>query len=128
MNSVLDASAILAWILREPGSERVRELMAHEAFDLKNPNKVYALVRTFCAANPLYFHAADGSGYIYASGVIRELDPVNPQVASRLARAFDRWRRFDAGRQAHARAALERIAALSGLSSDVAEVVGRALA
>lgn len=28
MNSVLDASAILAWILREPGSERVRELMA----------------------------------------------------------------------------------------------------
>ena len=107
---------------------RVRELMAHEAFDLKNPNKVYALVRTFCAANPLYFHAADGSGYIYASGVIRELDPVNPQVASRLARAFDRWRRFDAGRQAHARAALERIAALPGLSSDVAEVVGRALA
>jgi aminopeptidase N len=60
--------------------------------------------------------------------VIRELDPVNPQVASRIARAFDRWRRFDAGRQAHARAALERIAAQPGLSPDVAEVVGRALA
>lgn len=27
MNCVLDASAILAWILREPGSERVHELM-----------------------------------------------------------------------------------------------------
>ncbi|AOF81786.1 aminopeptidase N [Methyloversatilis sp. RAC08] len=107
---------------------RVRELMAHEAFDLKNPNKVYALVRTFCAANPLHFHAADGSGYTYAAGVIRELDPVNPQVASRVARAFDRWRRFDDGRQAHARAALESIAAQPGLSSDVAEVVSRALA
>jgi aminopeptidase N len=107
---------------------RVRELMAHEAFDLKNPNKVYALVRTFCAANPLHFHAADGSGYSYAAGVIRELDPVNPQVASRIARAFDRWRRFDAGRQACARKALESIAAQPGLSPDVAEVVGRALA
>ncbi|OYW27507.1 MAG: aminopeptidase N, partial [Methyloversatilis sp. 12-65-5] len=107
---------------------RVRELMAHEAFDLKNPNKVYALVRTFCAANPLHFHAADGSGYSYAAGVIRELDPVNPQVASRVARAFDRWRRFDDGRQAQARAALESIAAQSGLSPDVAEVVSRALA
>ncbi|MDP2867582.1 MAG: aminopeptidase N [Methyloversatilis sp.] len=107
---------------------RVRELMAHEAFDLKNPNKVYALVRTFCAANPLHFHAADGSGYSYAAGVIRELDPVNPQVASRVARAFDRWRRFDDGRQTHARAALESIAAQPGLSPDVAEVVSRALA
>ena len=107
---------------------RVRELMAHEAFDLKNPNKVYALVRTFCAANPLHFHAADGSGYAYAAGVIRELDPVNPQVASRVARAFDRWRRFDDGRQAHARRALESIRDLPGLSADVAEVVGRALA
>lgn len=27
MNYILDASAILAWILREPGSERVSELM-----------------------------------------------------------------------------------------------------
>ncbi len=107
---------------------RVRALMSHEAFDLKNPNKVYALVRTFCAANPLHFHAADGSGYAYAADVIRQIDPINPQVASRVARAFDRWRRFDANRQAHARAALEHINALPGLSADVAEVVGRALA
>ena len=28
----------------------------------------------------------------------------NPQVASRLARCFDRWKKFDAGRQAHAQA------------------------
>ena len=36
-------------------------------------------------------------------------DPVNPQVAARLARCFDRWRKFDAGRQTHARAALESL-------------------
>jgi aminopeptidase N len=56
------------------------------------------------------------------------LDRLNPQVAARLARAFDRWKKYDAGRQAHARAALESIRAAQGLSANVAEVVGRALA
>ena len=113
---------------RLPGTAaRVRELIRHPAFDLKNPNKVYALVRSFCAANPRHFHAADGSGYALAADVIIELQAINPQVASRLARSFDRWRQFDAVRQGHARTALERIRACEGLAKDVAEVVGNAL-
>ena len=113
---------------RLPGAAaRVRALMRHPAFDLKNPNKVYALVRSFCGANPRHFHAADGSGYALAADVIIELQAINPQVASRLARSFDRWRQFDAIRQGHARTALERIRACEGLAKDVAEVVGNAL-
>ncbi|MHB0917122.1 MAG: DUF3458 domain-containing protein, partial [Thiobacillus sp.] len=113
---------------RLPGTAaRVRELMRHPAFDLKNPNKVYALVRSFCGANPRHFHAADGSGYALAADVVIELQAINPQVASRLARSFDRWRQFDAVHQGHARAALERIAACDHLAKDVAEVVGNAL-
>ncbi|MDA8129673.1 MAG: aminopeptidase N [Betaproteobacteria bacterium] len=113
---------------RLPGTAaRARTLMQHPAFDLKNPNRVYALIRGFCGANPRHFHAADGSGYALAADVISELQAINPQVASRIARSFDRWRQFDAGRQAHARAALERIAAIEGLAKDVAEVVGNAL-
>jgi aminopeptidase N len=45
-----------------------------------------------------------------------------------MARGFDRWRRFDAGRQACARAELERIRDAAGLSRDVAEIVSKALA
>ncbi|MEC5384706.1 aminopeptidase N [Uliginosibacterium sp. H3] len=112
--------------LPNTGSD-VRALMAHEAFDIRNPNKVYALVRAFCAANPKHFHAADGSGYKLAADVILQLDPLNPQVASRIARTFDRWKKFDPARQAKAREQLERIKAQVGLSSDVAEVVGKAL-
>jgi aminopeptidase N len=113
---------------RLPGTvQRVRELMRHAAFDIRNPNKVYALVRAFCSANPRHFHAADGSGYSLAADVIIELQAMNPQVASRIARAFDRWRQFDAGRQGHARAALERIQSCADLGRDVAEVVGNAL-
>jgi aminopeptidase N len=109
------------------GAARVRALMQHPAFDLRNPNRVYALVRGFCGGNPRHFHAADGSGYALAADVISELQAMNPQVASRIARSFDRWRQFDRGRQEHARTALERIAAIDGLSPDVAEVVGNAL-
>jgi len=113
---------------RLPGTAaRVRALMQHPAFDLKNPNRVYALIRGFCGANPRHFHAADGAGYALAADVISELQAMNPQVASRIARSFDRWRQFDAGRQAHARAALERILATDNLAKDVAEVVGNAL-
>ena len=107
--------------------ERVKRLTAHEAFDIKNPNKVYALIRSFCA-NHVRFHAADGGGYAFATEKIIELNALNPQIAARIARAFDRWKRFDTARQAHARAALERVRDAAGLSKDAAEVVTKALA
>jgi aminopeptidase N len=113
---------------RLPGTlARARSLLAHPAFDLKVPNKVYALVRAF-AANHVRFHAADGSGYAFLAERVRELDALNPQVAARLARGFDRWRKFDPARQARARAELERIREAAGLSRDVAEIVSKALA
>ncbi len=119
--------AVQATARRADTLARVQALLAHEAFDLRNPNKVYALIRSFCA-NHVRFHAADGAGYAFAADRVLELDPLNPQIAARLARAFDRWRKFDAGRQAHARAALERVRDRAGLSKDVAEVVTKALA
>src|SRR5205807_269044 len=43
---------------------RVTRLLSHPAFDIKVPNKVYALIRGF-ASNHVRFHAADGSGYAF---------------------------------------------------------------
>jgi aminopeptidase N len=113
---------------RLPGTlDEVRRLLAHEAFSIRNPNKVYALVGGF-RGNQVRFHAADGSGYAFLADRVIELDRLNPQVAARMARGFDRWRKFDAERQAHARAALERVRAVEHLSKDVAEIVTKALA
>ena len=112
---------------RLPGTlARVRELLAHPAFDLKVPNKVYALIRSF-SANHVRFHAADGTGYGFLADRVLELDALNPQVAARMARSFERWRKFDAGRQAEARRQLERIRDAHGLSRDVAEIVVKSL-
>jgi aminopeptidase N len=104
----------------------VRGLLEHPAFDLRNPNKVYALLNTF-GNNHVRFHAADGSGYHFLATQIGELDRLNPQVAARLARRFDRWRKFDEPRQQQASFALEKLHSLAGLSPDVREIVGRAL-
>ena len=106
---------------------RVRELLRHPAFDIKVPNKVYALIRAF-AANHVRFHAADGGGYEFLADQIIALNTLNPQVAARMARSFDRWRRFDEGRQQKSKAALERIRGTDKLSKDVGEIIDKALA
>jgi aminopeptidase N len=105
----------------------VQQLTRHPAFDLKVPNGVYALIRTF-GANHVRFHAADGSGYGFLADQVIALNALNPQIAARMARAFDRWKKFDEKRQAKAQAALERIRGTDKLSSDVGEIVGKALA
>lgn len=112
---------------RRPGTlQTVVALTRHPAFDRNNPNKIYALLRAF-GGNLVHFHAVDGTGYRFLAEEIQILDGKNPQVAARLARAFDRWKKFDAARQAHARAALESLRDHPGLSRDVFEVVEKAL-
>jgi aminopeptidase N len=113
---------------RLPGTvARVRELSMHPAFTLKNPNKVYALVGSF-GVNHVNFHAPDGSGYQLMMELAVALDAINPQVASRMVRNFERFRRFEPRRQALMRGVLQKIAATPGLSKETGEVVGKALA
>jgi aminopeptidase N len=106
----------------------VRELMGHPAFTLRNPNRARSLVAAFCSSNPVQFHAPDGSGYAFWAEQVIALDALNPQVASRLARAMDRWRRYLPSLQAHMKKALQQVAGQGKLSNDVREVVSKALA
>jgi len=106
---------------------QVRALMSHPAFSLQNPNRVRALVGTFCAANPSRFHAADGSGYRLLMEVLLVLNTINPQVAARLIVPLIQFKRLDEGRKALIRAELRQLAALPDLARDLYEKVSRAL-
>jgi len=106
----------------------VRALARHPDFKLENPNRVRSLVHAFCAGNQVRFHDASGGGYSFLAEKVLELDPINPQVASRLATCLNTWRRFDPDRRERMRAQLERIAKSPRLSKDVAEIVNRSLA
>ena len=113
-----------------PGSDvaQVRSLMRHQAFTMKNPNRARSLIFAFCNGNPAQFHAADGSGYAFWAEQVMTLDAINPQVASRLARSMDRWRRYAPALQSQMKKALQQVAGMKKLSNDVREIVSKALA
>jgi len=106
--------------------ERVKALTQHPAFDILNPNKVYALIGSF-GANAVQFHQKSGAGYQFLAEVIIKLDKFNPQVASRMVKPLVAWKRFDNTRQILMRNALDEIAQTKNLSNDVYEVVTKSL-
>jgi len=114
---------------RLPGTlDKVRQLTKHEAFDIRNPNKVRALIGSFCGANQAQFHASNGEGYVFLTGNVIELDALNPQIAARLLTPLTRWKRMDSKRQLLMKQALETILAHQGLSRDVFEIASKSLA
>ena len=113
---------------RLPGTlEQVKRLTQHSAFNLKNPNKVYALIRTFANDNQAQFHDISGAGYAFLTDIILQLDPMNPNVASRLVKSYTLWRKYDVQRQALLKQQLETIYNAPGLSKQVYEIVSKSL-
>ena len=106
---------------------RARQLLKHRDFSLKNPNRARSLIAALCMNNPAAFHRSDAAGYVFWADRIIELDGINPQLAARLARVMDRWSQLAEPYRSGAAEALKRVAAKPGLSSDVAEIVHRAL-
>ena len=105
----------------------VRKLMTHPAFTLKNPNRARSLISSFCNGNPSQFHAADGSGYAFWTEQVIALNKLNPQVAARLVRTLDHWKKYQPELKQQMQAALQKVAATRGLSKDVQEVVFKTL-
>ena len=101
--------------------------MQHKLFDLRNPNKVRALIGSFAIRNPLHFHAEDGSGYTFLTETVLQLDSMNPQIASRMVRPLMNWRHYEPKRSTLMKQHLEQIKAASGLSGDVYEIVSKSL-
>ncbi|MBK7548711.1 MAG: aminopeptidase N [Rhodoferax sp.] len=106
----------------------VRQLLLHPDFNLRNPNRARSVIFSYCSANPGAFHRPDAAGYVFWSERVIEIDSFNPQVAARLARALDRWKKLAEPYRSAAREAIARVAARTDLSNDVREVVDRALA
>jgi aminopeptidase N len=107
---------------------RIKQLLKHPDFTLKNPNRARSLIFSLCLFNPAAFHRSDAAGYVFWAEQVLALDAINPQVASRLARGMDRWTALAQPYRSAAREAITRVAAKPDLSSDVREIIERALA
>ncbi|WP_296988297.1 aminopeptidase N [Thalassospira sp. UBA1131] len=113
---------------RDDTLARVKDLMSHPAFTMRNPNKVRALIGAFAMGNPRHFHAKDGSGYAFYADRLIELDDINPQVAARLCAPLGKWAKYDADRADKMKAELNRILAKPEISRDLYEIASKSVA
>ena len=111
----------------ESALSHVLKLLAHPQFDATNPNRVRSVLGAFFHQNLAGFHRADGKGYALWAEQVVAIDRRNSQLASRMARALDRWSRFETVRKSAIKQALEKVAADEKLSPDVREVISKAL-
>jgi aminopeptidase N len=127
-----DALVLDKWFALQAAAEhegaltRVKKLLEHPDFDMKQPNKVRAVIGAFCQNNPRHFHAADGSGYAFLTEQLFAVDKINPQIAARLATPFTRWQRLDKVRQQHILTQLD-VLSKAHLSADLREIVTKSL-
>jgi aminopeptidase N len=125
---VLDKWFAIQALSHLPGTTRaVETLKTHPDFDLRNPNRIRALVSSF-AANQVRFHAASGEGYRLYADTIIALDPANGQVAARMISPLGQWRRFDAARRSLMQQQLQRILDLPNLSRNTFEMASKSIA
>jgi aminopeptidase N len=118
---------VQAQIPGDPALATVMALESDAAFTLKNPNRARALLGAFASTNPSGFHRVDGQGYRLLAERLAQLDALNPQIAARLATAFNGWQRLEPIRREAARAALEGLAGREGLSPNLSEIVANVL-
>ena len=107
--------------------DAVRQLMQHPAFEVKNPNKVRAVIGGFANRNFTQFHSPDGSGFEFVAEQVIALDKLNPQVAARLVTPITRWKKYAAPLDGKMQRALQSVMDSGQLSRDLYEVVSKSM-
>lgn len=105
----------------------MNKLIDHPDFSIKNPNKVRSLIGSFAMFNPVNFHQKDGKGYRFVGEQVKNLDKINPQIASRMVAAFNNRKKYDKSRNNLMKKILENIISQPDLSKNVYEIVSNAL-
>ena len=103
--------------------QTVMALWDHPDFNAKNPNRVYSLLGRF-GDNLVRFHEQGGIHYAWMAEKILHIDRLNPQVATRVAGAFDMCLKVAPATQQKAKEALDSILK-QNLSKNTYEVTSK---
>ena len=106
---------------------KIFELQESAVYDKTIPNLVRALWGTF-TSNYVHFHHKSGKGYALIARKILELDPINPQVSSALAKSFRHYKKLMPENKKNMQLELEKIRSNVGISKNVLEIVTKTLA
>ncbi|UKK00277.2 aminopeptidase N [Theileria orientalis] len=126
-----DAAVVDKWFKAQAVSElescvdRVRELMDHKDFIMKNPNRFNSLVTVF--AHGENFHREDGEGYKLLTDALLEVDHLNPHVSARCCTKLIKYAMLEPKRSALMKAQLERVFKTPNISPDLYEIAKKGL-
>merc|ERR1712176_536254 len=129
-----DALVLDKWFSVQASADRpdiidvAKKLRVHPDFTLKNPNRCRSVVSTF-AGNPskYAFHNEDGDGYRFIGQVLKDVDPINPQVSGRLANSLITYKKYEKKRAELMKEQLEMLVKLKPISDDMFEIVSKGL-
>lgn len=122
----------LKWLLLKASSnilgniKNIKELLTHEAYNIKNPNCNYMVLGGF-TQSATNFHAIDGSGYEFLVDALLKVDALNGQVAARIAQPFTKYKMYDKKRQELMLKQLKKMNETEGLSEHLKELVSKSL-
>jgi aminopeptidase N len=114
--------ALQAFSSRKDTYQRVKSLMNHPDFSIKNPNNVYSLLLAF-SNNISVCHSTGGDVYEFLVDHILKIDELNPQVGARLCGLFDYTAKMPAPQKAQLKAQAERALNHSKLSKNTRELI-----
>lgn len=124
-----DSLVMNKWFQIQAGSSHkstfatVKALTDHPLFDMKNPNKIYSLIRTF-GWNTFRFYDLKSDTLVWYAEMIKKIDALNPQVAARLCAAYDFVPRLETTVQEKVKFSLERLKNAE-LSKNVSELISK---
>lgn len=107
--------------------DAILALEQHPAMDIMNMPRAMAFYGGFFRQNRVAFNAPDGRGYDILADRLILVDSIKPGSTYWLMPQILQWRRFDAGRQALMKKALEKVMA-ADISRGLYEIVSKALA
>lgn len=93
----------------------IQDELAGPYFDRMIPNLVRSLIGGV-ARNLTFFHAIDASGYRFYAEQIQKIDTINPQIASRLSKAFTSYELIDGASQKRMHVVIQELLSLPELS------------
>jgi aminopeptidase N len=102
--------------------DRVKRLVNHPDFNIKNPNNVYALLGGFIN-NAYVCHQSREEIYPFIMDKLLEIDQINPQVAARLCGIFDYYSKTPAHQKAQLLREAKRAMAHPKLSKNCRELI-----
>ncbi len=114
--------SIQAMSSRKDTFQRVQNLLTQPEFSIKNPNNVYAVLKTF-TGNASVCHSSGGAVYEFLTDQILKVDEINPQVAARICGLFDYTAKMPALQKAQLKDQAQRALNHPRLSKNTRELI-----